>query len=662
MTAEIGQFCMILALIVAATQIIIPQIGASKKDYGLILFGKYAAIIQLFLILAAFLCLMYLYITSDFSVLNVWQNSHSEKPLLYKISGVWGNHEGSLLLWVLILALFGAAVAGFAKNLPPTLVGRVISIQAAIGFGFLILLIFLSNPFARISPTPINGNGLNPLLQDPGLAFHPPFLYLGYVGFSVAFSFAIAALIEGKVDAAWARWVRPWTLAAWCFLTIGISLGSWWAYYELGWGGWWFWDPVENASFMPWLIGTALLHSAIVVEKRDTLKSWTVLLAILAFSFSLLGTFIVRSGILNSVHSFASDPGRGVFILGFLILTIGGSLSLYTWRAPKLKGGGLFAPISREASLVINNLLLMSATATVLLGTLYPLILDAISGEKVSVGPPYYIGTFIPIMTPLVVVMGIAPMISWKRSDLPGVLSRFKACILITISAGMITLFFTYKGPILAVLGIILSVWLISGSIADFVERIKLFKVSYRDSLMRIINYPRSAIGGTIAHAGVGILIFGITISSAFEIEKIQSVKNGDRVQVGDYIFEFKGTEIFKGPNYDAIRGNFDVYKGKNLIIKMQPENRKFINPEMITTEAAIYPKNLGDLYAVLGEENSNNTFSTRLYYKPMINCLWIGCLLMALGGFVSLSDRKYRIGAPRKKHTVKNKTLGITN
>ncbi|PPR79442.1 MAG: Cytochrome c-type biogenesis protein CcmF [Alphaproteobacteria bacterium MarineAlpha2_Bin1] len=662
MTAEIGQFCMILALIVAASQAIIPQIGASKRDYSLVLFGKYAAIIQLILILIAFLCLMHLYIISDFSVLNVWQNSHSEKPLLYKISGVWGNHEGSLLLWVLILALFGAAVASFSKNLPPTLVGRVISIQAAIGFGFLILLIFLSNPFARISPTPINGSGLNPLLQDPGLAFHPPFLYLGYVGFSIAFSFAIAALIEGKVDAAWARWVRPWTLAAWCFLTIGISLGSWWAYYELGWGGWWFWDPVENASFMPWLIGTALLHSAIVVEKRDTLKSWTILLAILAFSFSLLGTFIVRSGILNSVHSFASDPGRGVFILVFLIITIGGSLALYTWRAPNLKGGGLFSPISREASLVINNLLLMSATATVLLGTLYPLILDAISGEKVSVGPPYYIGTFIPIMTPLVVVMGIAPMISWKRSDLSGVLSRFWICILITIVAGLVTLFLTYKGPILAVLGIILSVWLISGSIADFLERIKLFKVSFNDSFKRIINYPRSAIGGTIAHAGVGILIFGITISSAFELEKIQSVKTGDRVQVGNYIFEFKGTEISRGPNYDAIRGNFDVYKGNDLIIKMQPENRSFINPEMVTTEAAIYPRNLGDLYAVLGEKNPNNTFSTRLYYKPMINCLWLGCLLMALGGFISLSDRKYRIGAPKKRFIEKNRTLGLYN
>ena len=659
MTAEIGQFCMILALLVALFQVIIPQIGAFKKDYNLILFGKYAAIVQLILILLAFLCLTHLYVTSDFSVLNVWQNSHSQKPLLYKISGVWGNHEGSLLLWVLILAIFGAAVAAFGKSLPPSLVGRVISIQAAIGFGFLILLIFLSNPFARISPTPIDGNGLNPLLQDPGLAFHPPFLYLGYVGFSIAFSFAIAALIEGKVDAAWARWVRPWTLAAWSFLTIGISLGSWWAYYELGWGGWWFWDPVENASFMPWLIGTALLHSAIVVEKRDTLKSWTILLAILTFSFSLLGTFIVRSGILNSVHSFASDPGRGVFILGFLILTIGGSLALYTWRAPSLKGGGLFSPISREASLVINNLLLMSATATVLLGTLYPLILDAISGEKVSVGPPYYLATFIPIMTPLVIVMGIGPMLAWKRADLSGVLTRLWLCIVVTVFAALITMFFTYRGPILAVLGMILSVWLITGALADFIEKIKLFKGSINDTYKRFVNYPRSAIGGTIAHAGVGVLIFGITLSSSFEVEKIQSVKTGDNVKVGDYIFKFKGTENVKGPNYNAVRGNFDVYLGEDLILNMQPENRSFKNPEMVTTEAAIYPRKLGDLYAVLGEKNPDNSFSARLYYKPMINCLWIGCLMMALGGFISLSDRKYRIGAPRKKIIERNTSEG---
>ncbi len=654
MTAEIGQFSLILALMVALAQTIIPQIGATNKDETLMLFGRFAAITQFFLILIAFLCLVYLYVTSDFSVLNVWQNSHSQKPLLYKISGVWGNHEGSLLLWVLILALFGAAVATFAKNLPPSLTARVVSVQAGIGVGFLILLIFLSNPFARINPTPSDGNGLNPLLQDPGLAFHPPFLYLGYVGFSIAFSFAIAALIEGKVDAAWARWVRPWTLVAWCFLTIGISLGSWWAYYELGWGGWWFWDPVENASFMPWLIGTALLHSAIVVEKRNTLKSWTILLSILAFSFSLLGTFIVRSGILNSVHSFATDPGRGIFILIFLIIVIGGSLILYSLRAPQLKSGGIFSPISREASLVINNLLLMSATAAVLIGTLYPLILDAVSGEKVSVGPPFYTATFIPIMTPLIIVMGIAPMISWKRADLAGVLSRFWFCIAVTVTVAVITLYFTFNGPVLAVLGMALAVWLIAGALSDLAARVKLFKGSISDTIKRILNYPRSALGGSIAHAGVGVLVLGITLSSSFEIEKIQSMSPGDKVDVGNFTFKFNGTELYKGPNYDAIRGRFEVFKGNELIFEMAPENRSFSKPEMITTEAAIKPRNLGDLYAVLGEENQNNSFATRLYYKPMINCLWIGCVLMALGGFVSLSDRKYRIGAPKKNKLLK--------
>ncbi|HEY0438108.1 MAG TPA: heme lyase CcmF/NrfE family subunit, partial [Phenylobacterium sp.] len=424
MIPEIGLYALVLALVLATIQACIPLIGAARGDTRLMGVGRQAALGQFVFIATAFFVLMHAYVVSDFTVLNVAQNSHTAKPMLYKVAGVWGNHEGSLVLWVLILALFGAGVALFGRNLPDTLRARVLSVQAMIGIGFLLFILLVSNPFLRVLPPPENGQGLNPLLQDPGLAFHPPFLYLGYVGFSTTFSFAVAALIEGRVDPAWARWVRPWALAAWCALTVGIAMGSLWAYYELGWGGFWFWDPVENASFMPWLAGTALLHSAIVTEKRDALKSWTVLLAILTFSLSLLGTFLVRSGVLTSVHAFAVDPARGVFVLGLLIVAVGGSLTLYAVRAPSLKGGGLFAPISRETGLVLNNWLLATAAATVLIGTLYPLLLDAVSGQKISVGPPFFNLTFVPLMAPLVLAMAIGPMLAWKRADLAGLVGR----------------------------------------------------------------------------------------------------------------------------------------------------------------------------------------------------------------------------------------------
>ena len=420
MIVEIGHFALILALCVAVTQSAVPMIGAHQNNRGWMAVAGPTAVAQLGLLLISFFALMYAYVTSDFSVKNVAANSNSLKPMIYKISGVWGNHEGSMLLWVLILALFGAIVAGFGRNLPPGLKARTLAIQALVSVGFLLFIILTSNPFERLVPAPIDGRGLNPLLQDPGLALHPPILYAGYVGFSISFSFAVAALIEGKVDAAWARWVRPWTLLAWLFLTAGIALGSWWAYYELGWGGWWYWDPVENASFMPWLVGTALLHSAIVVEKRDALKSWTILLAILTFSLSLIGTFLVRSGVLTSVHAFATDPERGVFILLLLVIAIGGSLALYAWRAPQLQSGGLFQPISREGGLVLNNLLLTTSAATVFLGTLYPLFLEAFGGGKVSVGPPFFNATFIPLMVPLVIALGVGPLLPWKRADLGG--------------------------------------------------------------------------------------------------------------------------------------------------------------------------------------------------------------------------------------------------
>ncbi|MDP4822648.1 MAG: heme lyase CcmF/NrfE family subunit, partial [Aestuariivirgaceae bacterium] len=466
MIAELGHFAVILALAASLWQSLIPLYGAQVNDARLTRAASPAAAAQFALVLLAFLALTWNYVTSDFSVLNVYENSHSAKPMLYKISGVWGNHEGSMLLWVLILAGFGAAVAAFGANLPPTLKARVLSVQGMIGFAFLLFIITVSNPFLRLDPVPIEGNGLNPVLQDPALAFHPPFLYAGYVGLSIAFSFAIAALIEGKVDAAWARWVRPWTLLAWMFLTIGISMGSWWAYYELGWGGWWFWDPVENASLMPWLAATALLHSAIVVEKRNALKIWTILLAILSFSLSLMGAFLVRSGVLTSVHAFAVDPQRGLFILVILMAFVGGALTLFAIRAPALKAGGLFAPLSREGALVVNNLLLAAATATVLIGTLYPLLLDALDAGKISVGPPYFNLTFVPLMIPLLLLVPLGPMLSWKRADLYPALQRLWAAAAVALLAAILIFAFHFNGPWGAPLGIALGVWLIAGSLS----------------------------------------------------------------------------------------------------------------------------------------------------------------------------------------------------
>ena len=650
MIAEIGQYLLILTLVLAGVQATVPLWGVARGDAAMMRLADRTAIGQAVALLAAFAALTHGFVTSDFSLEVVFQNSHSLKPMLYKVSGVWGNHEGSMLLWVLVLSLFSAAVGLCGRNLPPTLKARVLAVQAMIGLAFLAFIIFTSNPFARLTPAPPNGAGLNPLLQDPGLAFHPPLLYLGYVGFSIAFSFAVAALIEGKVDAAWARWVRPWTLAAWTALTIGIAMGSWWAYYELGWGGWWFWDPVENASFMPWLLGTALLHSAIVVEKRDALKTWTVLLAILTFSFSLLGTFIVRSGVLNSVHAFATDPARGVYILAFLVVAIGGSLALYAWRAPTLKTGGVFAPMSREGSLVLNNLLLIAATATVFIGTMYPLFLDAITGEKVTVGPPFFNATFVPLMVPLVVVMAIGPMMPWKRADLAGTLARMKVAAIVTVAVALLTLYLSGFEPILAVLGMALGTWLLAGAAIDIGERTRIFGISFGDTLKRGRNLPRSAWGGAIAHAGLGVAILGITGSLSWEIERLQIMRPGDRIGIAGYEVEFEGVAPVPGPNYDAVRGTFRVYRDDELVEVMTPETRRFTQPSMVTTEAAIRPRNFGDLYAVVGESNGDGGFATRIYHKPMINWLWVGSVMMALGGLVSLTDRRLRVGAPRRR------------
>ena len=649
MTAEIGQFALVLALCVAVVQATLPMIGAARDNAAWMALARPSAVMQFALIAISFAALTEAYLVSDFSVLNVAQNSHSAKPLLYKISGVWGNHEGSLLLWILILTLFGALVALFGTNLPPGLSARVLSVQALIGIGFLLFVLLTSNPFARLDPAPLDGNGLNPLLQDPGLAFHPPFLYLGYVGLSVTFSFAVAALIEGRVDPAWARWVRPWTLAAWAFLTAGIALGSYWAYYELGWGGWWFWDPVENASFMPWLAATALLHSAIVVEKRDALKSWTILLAILAFSLSLLGTFLVRSGVLNSVHAFATDPTRGVFILGFLVVVIGGSLALYAFRAPALKPGGLFAPISREGGLILNNLLLSTACATVLIGTLYPLFLDAVTGQKVSVGPPFFNATFIPLMVPLIAALAIGPMMAWKRGDLAGALGRLKAAAVLTAIAVGVAWWLLADGPILALLGMALVVWLGVGSVVEFAGRLKLGRTSAADSWRRAVNLPRAAYGMTIAHLGVAAMVLGITVSEAWQTEVQQIVRPGDRVTVSDYEFTFEGAESLPGPNYMSLVGTFTVTRDGEPVTVLQPETRSYPNPPMQTTEAAIRTTLGGDLYAVIGEPDGNGGYAARLYDKPLVGWIWIGSLMMMLGGFVSLTDRRHRVGAPAR-------------
>ena len=650
MIAELGHFALILAFVVALVQAGVPLVGAHRGVPEWTAIARPAALAQFALVALAFAALMSAFITSDFSVLAVFQNSHTLKPLLYKVTGVWGNHEGSLLLWILILTAFGAAVAVFGNNLPPELRARVLAVQAMIGAGFLSFILFTSNPFARLVPAPLEGNGLNPLLQDPGLAIHPPFLYLGYVGFSIAFSFAIAALIDGRVDPAWARWVRPWTLAAWCFLTTGITLGSWWAYYELGWGGFWFWDPVENASFMPWLAGTALLHSAIVVERRDTLKSWTILLAILTFSLSLLGTFIVRSGVLTSVHAFATDPARGLFILAFLIAVVGGSLVLFAVRAPALKAGGLFAPVSREGALVLNNLLLATAAATVLLGTLYPLLLDALTGAKISVGPPYFNSTFGPLMALLFAVLVAGAALPWKRGDLLGVMQRLRAVFVLAVLAGAAVWIFIAGGSWVSALGIGLGVWLIAGTAAVLAQRLFLFRAPLAEVWSRARHLPRSAWGMTLAHAGVGAVLIGVIVVTTWQEEHTQVLRPGESVTVAGYTFTFAGAGPVPGPNYTAERGIFDITRRGVPFTTLFPERRAYVDSAMITNEAGIRAVRSGDLYATLGEFDGAGGWATHIFYKPFIHWIWAGAALMVLGGLASLSDRRYRVGAPVRR------------
>ncbi|WP_420562844.1 heme lyase CcmF/NrfE family subunit [Thalassobaculum sp.] len=642
MIAELGHLALAAALVVAVFQTVVPLYGAARRDPTLMAMARPAALVQFAALILSFGALTHAFVTSDFSVSNVAANSHSLKPMIYKVSGVWGNHEGSMLLWVLILSLFGAAVAAFGGNLPESLRARTIAIQGLIGIGFLTFILFTSNPFERVVPPPIDGRGLNPLLQDIGLALHPPMLYLGYVGLSTTFSFAVAALLEGRVDPSWARWVRPWTLAAWVALTAGIILGSGWAYYELGWGGWWFWDPVENASFMPWLAATALLHSAIVVEKRDALKSWTILLALIAFALSLLGTFLVRSGVLTSVHAFAVDPERGMFILVLLAIAIVGSFALYAWRAPSMEGGGVFRPISREGGLVLNNLLTATAAATVLIGTLYPLALETVTGEKVSVGPPFFEATFVPLMVPLIIAVGIGPLLAWKRGDLAGALHNLWAAAIIAISLGL-ALAWLQGAPVGAALGMALAAWLAIAVLTEWADRVRLFRVPLANSLSRAAGLPRAAYGMTLAHLGLAVFIVGAVGETYFSAEVVRYAARGDKVEIAGHTLTFDGVTERAGPNFNAQVGTFVLEDGQRL----ESERRFFPAEGQQTTEAAIRVRPMGDLYTVLGEPADGDRWTIRVYYKTLVMWIWVGGFLMSLGGLVSLADRRLRVGVP---------------
>ncbi len=645
MIPELGHFALALACALAFAQAILPILGAHRRDHRLIAAAPGLACGQLLALATSAGCLVWSNVVDDFSVLNVAENSNSMKPLLYKITGSWGNHEGSIILWALILALCGGAVAGFGRNLPGALRARVIGVLGATSAGFLLFSLLTSNPFVRLFPAPIDGRDMNPLLQDPGLAFHPPMLYAGYVGFAVPFAFAIAALLEGRVDASWGRWVRPWTLASWCLLTGGISLGSWWAYYELGWGGYWFWDPVENASLLPWLTGTALLHSAIVVEKREALKIWTVLLAIGTFSLSLSGTFLVRSGILNSVHAFANDPARGVFILGLLGLVIGSSLLLFALRAPTLTAGGVFAPVSREGALVLNNVLLCSIAAVVITGTMYPLFSDLILHDKLSVGAPFFNATVLPLAVPVFVAMAIGPVMPWKRAALAPALMRIWWAALVAVIVGLMAL---TKLPVLPALAFGGAAWLIVGAAADIVERIRLFRLPAGNSLARLRGLPIAAFGAALAHAGMGVTVAGIA-GMSLATERVVLVHPGEHVQAAGMEWVLDSLTNAEGPNYSERVANLRVIRPGHPDLAMHPSRRTFPVQGITTTEAAIHTTGFADIYAVLGEERDGAAVM-RLHYNPLAPWIWLGGLVMAIGGGLSLADRRLRVGAPARK------------
>ena len=648
MLVEIGHFALVLALLVALVQGTVPLVGASVRNRPLMDMAQSAALLQFGLVALAFATFMHAHIVSDFSVRNVFENSNTAKPLLYKVTGVWGSHEGSMMLWVLMLTLLGALVATFGRPLPAVLRARTLAIQGLLGFGTLAFIIGTSNPFDRLIPAPLEGRDLNPLLQDPGLAFHPPFLYFGYVGFSITYSFAIAALIEGRVGAQWARWVRPWALTAWCGLTVGIAMGSWWAYYVLGWGGWWYWDPVENASFMPWLLGTALLHSAAVVEKRESLQRWTVLLAILTFGMSLIGTFLVRSGVLTSVHAFAVDPTRGVFILVLISLVIGGGLVLYALRAPGLEAGNPFAPVSREGALVFNNLLLCAGTATVFLGTFYPLFAEVWSGAKLSVGPQYFDATFVPILAPGIVAMVIGPVLAWRRGRLTRALQRLLPAAIGALLAPVIVLAFNRSAAPSALAGIALASWAMLGVLTDLADRSGMAKQPLGTAWRRLRHLPRGVWGYAIAHFGVGVLIAGIVVSTAWRSERIETIHPGDTIQIAGRTLRFVGVTEGDVANYRVQRAQILVERPGSAPMTMYPERRWYPVAQSQTTNTAIATNGFGDLYLALGDPDGKGGWVLRAYYNPLVPWIWFGAILTALGGLVSLSERRLRARVAR--------------
>jgi len=645
MIPELGHFALILALCIALIQATVPLIGAARGLPQWMAVARPAAIGQCAFLLLAFGLLTYSFVVSDFSVLYVANNSNVKLPLAYRISAVWGAHEGSLLLWATILSIWATAVAIFSRSLPQAMVARVLSVMALISIGFLLFMLITSNPFQRLVPAATQGRDLNPLLQDPGLVMHPPMLYMGYVGFSVAFAFATAALIGGHLDAAWARWSRPWTTVAWVFLTVGIALGSWWAYYELGWGGWWFWDPVENASFMPWLVGTALLHSLAVTEKRGAFKSWTVLLALIAFSLSLLGTFLVRSGVLTSVHAFATDPARGIFILAFLAVVVGGSLMLYAWRGPGIREAGSFELVSRESMLLVNNVLLVVAAATILLGTLYPLALDAFNLGKISVGPPYFDSVFVPLMVPLLLLIGIGPLARWKQANVMELAMRLRWYFLASIALALIALAVTVGlHSVMVVVGISLALWVAFTTLEGLRARIQ----SKNNLLTGIRSAPLSFYGMTAAHLGVAVFAVGVTLTSAYSVEKDIKLLPGQSYMLGGYEFRLDGVRDVPGPNYRAVEGQVTALKDGREVATLHPQKRVYLVQQNPMTEAAIDPGLTRDLYVALGDPLDGGAWSVRIYHKPFVRWIWLGALIMAFGGILSASDRRYRIMSRR--------------
>ena len=634
MIPELGHFALILSLLVALVLGILPLVGAQRGNATWVALARPAAQAQFLLIATSYACLSWSFYVNDFSVTYVAQQSNSLLPTIYRFAAVWGGHEGSLLLWVLMLSGWTIAVAMFSRQLPDVMVARVLGVLGLVGVGLLAFILLTSNPFTRLLPAAADGRDLNPLLQDPGLVFHPPMLYMGYVGFAVAFAFAISALLAGQLDAAWARWSRPWTLAAWISLTLGIALGSWWAYYELGWGGWWFWDPVENASFMPWLVGTALIHSLAVTEKRGSFKNWTVLLAIAAFSLSLLGTFLVRSGVLTSVHAFATDPRRGIFILALLAVVIGVSLTLFAWRAPKVSLGGAFALISRETMLLINNVLLVVAAGSVLLGTLYPLIIDALNLGKLSVGPPYFNAVFVPIMVPLLFLMAVGPLARWKHADLKQIAKRLRVAAVIAVAAGIGLPFLAGAWSPLVAVGMLAAVWIVASIVLQVADRLKTGSA------------PPSFWGMHIAHFGIAVFVVGVTMVGGYQEEKDVRMGPGDTVSIGKYTFTFVGIRESQGPNYTAAVGDVDLSENGHVVKRLNPEKRTYATSSMPMTEAAIDAGLTRDVYVSLGEPLPDGAWAVRVYYKPFVDWIWFGCLIMALGGAVAAADRRYRLKA----------------